>query len=112
MGAHRIRLRKPWHFRQTAQGISWQRAFHRPTGLGPEDRVWIVLDGIAGPGTVSLNDRPLGRLSGEVSDYRLDATGFLLPRNELAITLERASEPSDSDPLSPAGDVYLEICGP
>ena len=41
---HTIRLREPWEQRQSSEGSVHRRTFHAPTGITPEDTLWIVID--------------------------------------------------------------------
>ncbi|RIK86710.1 MAG: hypothetical protein DCC67_02540 [Planctomycetota bacterium] len=54
--AHSIRLRDPWLCEPTAEGgLRWTRAFHRPTGLEPDDDLWLVVSGLPAEAEVRVN---------------------------------------------------------
>jgi hypothetical protein len=107
MNVHRIRLRGPWSCDPAPEGIRWRRRFGRPTGLQPQQSVWIAVEGIVQPGSVALNGRILGRLGvpGSEPVARFEVSGSLLPRNELCIRLENG--PASN--LGPTGEIRLEI---
>ncbi|MGO8745346.1 MAG: hypothetical protein ACLQNE_05100 [Thermoguttaceae bacterium] len=113
MNVHRIRLRGPWSCDPAPEGICWRRRFGRPTGLQPQQSVWIVVEGIVQEGSVALNGRILGRLGvpGNEPLARFEVSGSLLPRNELWIRLENGSAngPGQGGDLGPAGEIRLEI---
>lgn len=82
----------PGHVRLT-------RRFHRPTNLGPEERVWLVFHGLGGTAHISLNGRTLGTITPPARTARYDITHNLSSRNELTVDLQ-------CDPLTdshPAG---------
>lgn len=98
MPIHRIRLGPPWEVSAADGRVTHRRKFGRPTNLGPGERVWLVLDAVPGPATVSLNDSPLGTAAGPFST---DITDLIRPRNEVVV-----------DAAGPLGEVRLEIFGP
>ncbi len=108
---HRIRLRHPWHSQATPHGTRWQRQFNRPTGLGPAQRVWIVVRGIAAPGSAALNGKTLGTLSAQAdTPTAFDVTDLLRPHNRLELELDTPAAPGASRPTLP-GQVWIEIHG-
>ncbi len=98
---HSIRLRDPWET-EPARGDSGRvrlgRRFGRPTGLGPSDVVWLVVEGAAPSGVVTLNGSPLGEAPG-----RFDVTTELAERNHVTIEVDLP----DAGP--PRFEVRLEI---
>jgi len=106
---HRIRLRRPWQCEPAGEGACWRRRFHRPTGLGPDTQVWIVLGGFSAAGTMRLNGQALGRLDPERPECRFDATGAMCPENELAIDLDAPAPAALPKGADPPGEVALEI---
>lgn len=108
MSVHRIRLRHPWSCESQAEGVLWRRRFNRPTGLGPNDRVFVVLEG-GGQGVLGLNEESLGRLGGCDEPQAFEVTDRLRPSNELALLLETAARPSETSPSVPPGEIRLEI---
>jgi hypothetical protein len=100
---HAIRLREPWERESLADGaICFTRRFHCPTGLDAANRVWLVIDDVAGAGVVTLNDRVLGNIvphqttapgsNATPCPARFDITSDLCPSNLLSI---QAIEPSN-----------------
>jgi len=87
----------------------WRRRFGRPTGLGPDATVWLVVENASAPLLVRLNGDLLGRISGQGRAGRFDVTDRLLAHNEAAILTEPLSAPSDESQPSPPADVCLEI---
>ena len=58
--AHSFRLRDPWQCEQAADGATrWSRVFHRPTGMEPDDDLWLVCSGLPSGAAVSLNNQRL-----------------------------------------------------
>lgn len=106
---HRIRLRKPWQGRPAPGGVDWRRPFNRPTGLGPAERVWVAVQGLESLGTVELNGHQLGRLAGDRSLQRFEATAALELHNELLLRLETSASSENQGETSPPAAVWLEI---
>lgn len=111
MNPHRIRLGKPWQCETTPEGTCSTRWFHKPTGLGHGERVWIVVEGVAAPGHLVLNGDTLGELAEDGSPRRFEVTGRLLLRNELRVVLTgvSASVQKEVSRASVPGEVSLEI---
>ena len=133
--SHAINLSDAWEpsdAREPAGGaeVVWTRRFGRPTGLGDDTRIWLVLERSASIATVTLNGTPLMRAAGPADDraapLRLEITGTLHPRNTLTLGareiagVDRAntipsghaarSGASGRRPLPPElGRVWLEI---
>lgn len=107
MEAHRIRLRAPWRSEELDGGATaWTRPFHRPTNLGPSERVWLLLSGLPLDGTVELNGQKVGHAIAAVEN-RFEITAILADRNELVISLYGIG--SNAGHASVPADVYLEI---
>lgn len=134
---HRIRLHGPWDARrcETAGGAaeSWApplrvrmpaswielfgaepgrgeftRHFQWPTNLEPEERVWLVLDGVGGTGIVRLNGEPLSPSLGSSRTAEYDITSCLRSSNVLLVHLE--FDPGmESSPGGLYGTVALEV---
>jgi hypothetical protein len=61
--AHSFRLRDPWQREAQNDGaVRWTRLFHRPTGLEPDDALWLVISGLPEGARVTLNGQPLAPL--------------------------------------------------
>ncbi len=96
-------------FGSVAGTATFERAFHCPTNLGPEETVWIVLTNVGGSGRVALNGEPLGEFdTGLTAPPRFDVTRNLLPRNRLRIEIEFAPE-QETGPGGLHGLVAIEI---
>ncbi len=65
------------------------RSFGRPTGIGPEDRIWLVIERAAAC-VVALNGRVLAAASAGDGPWRHDVTTALQERNELQLTFNAA----------------------
>jgi hypothetical protein len=97
---HRIRLRGPWESTSHADGRAvHRRPFGKPTNLGANERVWLVIEGASPGAAVRLNGQALG--SAGDREFATDITAKLVARNVLEIELIRAGEL--------IGDARLEI---
>jgi beta-galactosidase/beta-glucuronidase len=130
MSIHRIHLKGPWDYEWVGDPLSdaaesgrvtmpadwaslfgpaggrarFRRRFHSPTNLEPEDRVWLVFDGVGGHGTVVLNDEIIGRLRSSDEPQRLDVATRLRPFNAVLVELE-----FDPAVAANAGGLYAPI---
>jgi hypothetical protein len=79
--------------------------------LDPTQRVWIVMERIAGCGHAALNGCPLGRFGDEPDvPCRFDVTDLVQLHNRLELTVERTL--AETAPAAgPPADVCLEIHG-
>ena len=109
MTLHRIRLREPWQWESPEAAALWRRRFGRPTGLGPDTTVWLVVENASAPLVVQWNGDLLGPVSGVARAARFDVTARLLARNEVTIMLEQALRPSEGISPGLPADVCLEI---
>ena len=107
---HRIRLQAAWNV--AAGGTTWTRSFGRPTGVGPGDRIWLVIERAAAC-SATLDGRTLSAVAGGAGPWRHDIGAD--PRNRHELRLEFAAPPG---PVSAgarerlpegAGVVWLEI---
>jgi hypothetical protein len=69
------------------------RRFHRPTGLEPHERVWLVSEGVDSHGQFTLNGQSLGRSSGYAIPAEFDITDLLQDANDLTIDIELSYDP-------------------
>jgi hypothetical protein len=117
MKNHTIRLGSAWE--HSAAGAVWTRHFGRPGGLGPEDRVLLVIVPRAAA-AVSLNAAALPRINAGGGPWRHEITPLLRDRNTLVLTPGPPVAPAALDsatgnghgrmPLpDEIGDVSLEI---
>lgn len=105
MNVHRIRLRAPWRRDLLEAGsVRWTRTFHRPAGLSPAERVWLVVAPVPAGGDVRLNGHPLGSLD-TTQATRLDITAMLTVSN----TLELLCRCLHATAPEPPAAVHLEI---
>jgi hypothetical protein len=123
MYPHRIRLRGPWEYETAgaapARGklplpgplagtplashpgpVRLSRRFGYPGRIDPDERVWLLIEGLSVPATVELNGADLGQAGSD----GFDVTARLLPRNEVAVTL--TVEPGQAPPWE---EVCLEV---
>lgn len=129
MYPHRIRLRGPWDcqplesqaggkaapLRMTlpcrwrdgglgefAGRVRFTRRFGFPGRIDPDERVWLVFEGIAGTADVVLNGTPLGRHASD-EPFEFEITGLLSARNQLQVEVEAGTDGGIW------GDVALEV---
>jgi hypothetical protein len=76
--------------------VCFRRHFGYPGRIDADERVWLVIEGLAAPAAVTLNGTDLGRASG---DAEFDVGSLLLARNEVAIELPAG-----------AGMPWREVC--
>jgi hypothetical protein len=111
--AHSFRLRDPWQCERTADGATrWSRVFHRPTGLEPDDALWLVCSGLPEGTLVSINNRRLTPPD-HAGPNQFDVTAHLANANRIEILLPSDLAPSSS-PLAPHAfpfDVRLGVVG-
>lgn len=91
--------------------VRCRRSFGRPTGLEPDDIVWLVIDGAKDLAKVSLNATRLGEVLGAMPG-RFAVGPLLMDRNELVVEVEK--HPGErggaaSPPGGILGEVRLEI---
>ena len=113
MDTHTIRLGDAWE--PAGPDGSWTRRFGRPGGLGPRDRVLLVVVRPAAA-AASLNDTPLPALPADGRRWQHDVTALLRERNVLI--LKPAATPFAATSPRPGvrgrlsaelGEVSLEI---
>jgi hypothetical protein len=133
MTVHRIRLRGPWQLQATAAASApprrvqlparWDdlfesgtrrvrlcRRFHRPTNLGPSDRVSLVVDDLPEGAQVSLNGASLGAEARPEAQPKVFPTPHLEPHNLLTVEFDVAEAAPPCDQVW--GDVSLVISSP
>lgn len=108
----RVQMPASWRevFGDVAGRARFTRRFHCPTGLGPGDQVFVVLDGFDGCGTLRVDETtagPLDSTAGRVA--AIEITRLLSPACRLEVELELAEPPDDERPGGLWGAVYLEI---
>lgn len=74
-------------FGLSAGCATFSRRFHRPSNLESHERVLIVLTGVAGEGTISLNGERLALIPANVSAVDTDVTDHLQAFNLLELFL-------------------------
>jgi hypothetical protein len=98
--------------------VRYRRRFGLPTNLGPEETVWLVVEGVDYFGWLMLNGTELGKMAGgQIAEF--ETTRLLAPRNLLEYDVELPSyeSPGASPPRpgreqlpgGPIGEVDLEI---
>jgi hypothetical protein len=103
-----VRLPAVWHdlvgdFRGR---VRFQRRFHPPSNIAPGDRLFIVLDAVAGTGPVLLNGHSLGSIEAPGGATRFEVTGLLQVNNDLVLEVEYTGAAA---PGGQFGHVALEI---
>ncbi len=96
-------------FGAAAGCATFSRRFHRPTNLDAHEQVVIVLTGVGGDGTISLNGAVLSEFTSTAGSVEADVTDRLQAFNVLEVCV-RFSPAFES--LSPGGlfaPVVLEI---
>jgi len=83
--------------------VAFHRRFGRPTGLGPADRVDLVIDGVGPSGSVRLNGESLGEIPLGWQVWRCDVTTRLRQRNELIVEIERPPVTDGKPPIPRPG---------
>jgi hypothetical protein len=134
MTVHRIRLRGPWQLKATAadspsspqkiqlpapwgelfdsstRRVQLSRRFHRPTNLGPADRLSLVVDELPEGARVSLNGVSLGAETRYEEQPTVFPTPRLEPHNLLTVEFDVAQTTPPRGDLW--GDVTLVISSP
>lgn len=112
---HVIHLGGGWEPPRGGASGTWRRHFGRPSGIGPGDRLWLVIDRPAACRLV-LNAAALAACPGGPTAYRAEVTMLLGDRNLLTLeTTHRAADHSAGDDggrrslPDPLGRISLEI---
>lgn len=71
-----------------APRVTYCRQFNRPSGIGPEDRIWIDCDLFASATRVLLNGQ---EIPSPEPGQRLEITDLLRPHNELRVVVAAES---------------------
>jgi hypothetical protein len=108
--AHSFRLRDPWQCDCLTTGATrWSRVFHRPTGLEPDDALWLVCSGLPAETSVTLNGTLLARNAGDAS-HQYEVTPLITETNKVELVIPSDSAPPASPPSFPY-DLRLGIIG-
>jgi hypothetical protein len=78
--------------------VRYARHFNKPTGLQPQERVFLVVEGVDAHGRAALNGQSLGEIDGYALPASFDVTELLTSRNELVIDVDL---PPPVDPAAP-----------
>ncbi len=111
--AHSFRLRDPWQCERTAEGATrWSRVFHRPTGLEPDDALWLVCSGLPAGALVSINNQRLTPPDHSGTN-QFDVTTLLANSNRVELEVPPASQVPAFGALPPGFpyDVRLGVVG-
>lgn len=134
--SHRIRLRGPWGFAwrehpeneptevrkkhpddwqefigQRSGTVELTRRFHTPSNLDPEERVFIILEGVRGTGQIQLNDVRLGEFDQSRFTWEFPVPLPLPFSNLLRIVITFPAADSPEALTGLYGPVALEIRG-
>lgn len=101
---HRMTLREPWQRKPCGDCIEFQRAFHRPTNLNAQERVFVAVRAASADGTVKVNGKTLGELTIGM-DGAFEVTELLEPRNHISISMPAATNTADL----PFAETAIEI---
>jgi hypothetical protein len=113
--AHSFRLRDPWQRELLADGgVRWSRVFHRPTGLEPDDELWLVCSGLPPGASVAMNATPLTAPNPD-APYQFHVTALLTEKNRIAIDIPSSALQSSAASLQSLSafpyDVRLGVIG-
>jgi hypothetical protein len=86
-----------------------RRRFHGPRNLDPSERVFVLLEGARGTGTVSVNGEPLGTIGPESREFAADVTRILVGNDELRVDIELQPTAGGSPDVPPWDVAALEI---
>ncbi|HEX4415628.1 MAG TPA: hypothetical protein VH107_18490 [Lacipirellulaceae bacterium] len=86
--------------------VRYVRPFHKPTGLEPGERVFLVVEAARTDAAVTLNRKSLGQVRRDGAPLRVDVTELLGGDERLEIVVEHATE---EDIGGLVGEVRLEI---
>ena len=89
--------------------VRWNRKFHRPTNLSPQDRVKLVFTSVGGSGTVTLNEVPLGELTARPGIQSFDITNRMRGNDELIVELSPSHTPDSLQPSGAFVSVAIDI---
>jgi hypothetical protein len=113
--AHSFRLRDPWQREELADGgVRWSRVFHRPTGLEPDDELWLVCSGLPPDVTVAMNSERLVASNADIP-YQFNVTALLGDSNRIEIEVPASAFRSPASSTHPPAafpyDVRLGVIG-
>ena len=89
--------------------VLYKRRFGRPSNVGTDERIDLLLHGVNGLATIMLNGSLLRDMTIDEAACRIEVTSLLLPRNELQIevNLPRGSHADTVGGI--VGEVQLAI---
>jgi hypothetical protein len=88
--AVRVTMPAPWReIHGDRRGRArFRRKFHRPTNLDPDERLFLVFEGVRGRAVVDLDDRRLGEIAGGSPSVEFEVTRLVRPNSELVLDVE------------------------
>lgn len=93
--------------------VAYHRTFHSPTGLEPDQQVWLVIEQVDYCGLVFLNEHSIGSLRLGHPPLKVEVNPHLLEFNRLRIEVELPNDVERGDRSASAGgligSVRLEI---
>jgi beta-galactosidase/beta-glucuronidase len=82
-------------FGPVAGRVRFQRRFHSPTNLEPEEHVILAFEGLEGTAEISVNGTRIAS-AGPIEDIlRCDVTEFLRPFNDLTVDIDFDARSTD-----------------
>jgi len=93
--------------------VEYRRSFNRPTGLEPNQLVWLVVEQVDFHAEIFLNDQRLGHLTfGELPQgqpFRIEIGGLLELSNILRLEIQVAPESNRVDRVGLAGGLIGSV---
>ncbi len=101
-----------WWASTSFEAVRLERRFGLPTGLEPEQKIWLVVEAKYLAISFNLNQVGLGDLAVTETHFEFSIRPHLLSRNCLRLDIQSASHTSDNQSLARGGliqEIRLEI---
>ena len=72
--------------------VAYHRKFNRPTGLDPNQKVWLVVEEVDHDAKVYLNDRELGETALSEPPFRVEIQDILTAANLVRLEIQKPSD--------------------
>ena len=99
-------------FGAAAGCATFSRRFHRPTNLDAREQVVIVLTGVGGEGTISLNGTVMSEFTSSAGSVETNVTDRLMAFNVLEVCVRFSPALESQSPGGLFAPVVLEIRAP